>query len=97
MNGQPAEVIPDRLALAGVDAAAQLYPELGDPSLSASAQRIAIAGPSNADSAPSPMCLTTRPPCSETVRSTSASWRSSTSRHARSPSSAARVVEATMP
>jgi hypothetical protein len=36
-----------------------------------------LAGPSNADSAPSPMCLTTRLPRSVTIRSTSVSWCSS--------------------
>ena len=73
VDGQAAEVVSDRLALAGMDSAAQLDGEVADSLVSASAQRIAIAGPSNAESAPSPMCLTTRPPCSETTRSTSAS------------------------
>src|SRR6266542_1976929 len=62
----------------------------------ATAQRIARAGPSNSARNPSPVVLTSRPPCRAISWRISASFRSNRSRHRRSPISAARSGDETM-
>src|SRR6266545_2749699 len=62
----------------------------------ASAQRIARAGASNRARKPSPVVLISCPPWAANCLRTSSSWRSSNSRHRRSPTCAARSVDETM-
>src|SRR5215210_40764 len=66
------------------------------PSTSACAHRIARAGPSKLAKNPSPAVSFSSPRNRLSSRRTRAWWRSSRSRHAASPSSAARSVEPTM-
>ena len=61
MHRNSGEIVTDELAFAGMNATADFRPRGRTASLSAPAQRIARAGPSNAARNPSPAVLISRP------------------------------------
>ena len=89
-------VVGEQLAFAGVQTGADLQTELADAVADGERAADRAARPSNMASAPSPSDLTKRPRWRSTSSRTSASWLSSSDRHAPSPSWAARSVEPTM-